>query len=263
MNNDFVFIQPVYIQSVYQSGANGSGKSVYLKQVGVLVYLAHIGSWLPCERAVIGLTDRIFTRISSVESVSTPQSAFALDLAQFGKGTAPLDGIALLAATVKHFATHPAKVIFVLHFTEILHENVLPTEVKTSMMTFRMETHTSDDNGDGTGLLDEEDGDPTPLFVLKVGVAPSSGGIPCARLAGVPEQVLERAVAVRSAIAAREPLRPATLHHHSNNNNTTNQQQQSHMNIQQSELLKLFLAYSNWERASTAELIDFKTHLAR
>jgi DNA mismatch repair protein MSH5 len=40
------------------SGPNSSGKSVYLKQIGLLVYLAHIGSWLPCDKAVIGLTDR-------------------------------------------------------------------------------------------------------------------------------------------------------------------------------------------------------------
>ena len=43
---------------IYITGPNSSGKSVYLKQVGLLVYLAHIGSWLPCTKAVIGLTDR-------------------------------------------------------------------------------------------------------------------------------------------------------------------------------------------------------------
>ena len=45
-----------------------SGKSVYLKQVGLIVYLAHIGSFVPCERAIIGLTDKILTRINSVET---------------------------------------------------------------------------------------------------------------------------------------------------------------------------------------------------
>jgi MutS domain V len=47
-----------------------AGKSVYLKQVGVLVFLAHVGSFIPCESAVIGLTDAIFTRVASMESVS-------------------------------------------------------------------------------------------------------------------------------------------------------------------------------------------------
>jgi DNA mismatch repair protein MSH5 len=45
-----------------------SGKSVYLKQVGLIVYLAHIGSFIPCDRAIIGLTDKILTRIISVET---------------------------------------------------------------------------------------------------------------------------------------------------------------------------------------------------
>ena len=119
------------------TGPNSSGKSVYLKQVGLLVYLAHIGSWLPCQKAVIGLTDRILTRISSCETVSAAQSSFSLDLTQvakmikshtsrslclideFGKGTTPVDGIALLATTIKHFTKTKGRAIFALHFTEV------------------------------------------------------------------------------------------------------------------------------------------------
>lgn len=67
------------------SGPNTSGKSVYLKQVALIVHLAHIGSFVPCERARIGLIDRIMTRISSTETVAAPQSAFALDLQQVSK----------------------------------------------------------------------------------------------------------------------------------------------------------------------------------
>ena len=142
------------------TGPNTSGKSVYLKQVALIVYLAHIGSFVPCERARISLTDRILTRISSTETVSAPQSAFALDLQQmsrmlrlhtsrslclvdeFGKGTMPVDGIALLAATVKHFAAahHKGAAMFVLHFTEILHDQILSEEVMRSVSCFRMET---------------------------------------------------------------------------------------------------------------------------
>jgi DNA mismatch repair protein MSH5 len=51
-------------------------------QVGLLVYLAHVGCFIPCERAIIGLTDRILTRVASTETVSTPLSSFALDLNQ-------------------------------------------------------------------------------------------------------------------------------------------------------------------------------------
>jgi len=92
------------------TGSNFSGKSCYTRQVGVLVYLAHIGSFLPCDRAKISITDQILARISSVETCAVPQSSFQLDLTQmavilrqstpktlvlideFGKGTAPASG---------------------------------------------------------------------------------------------------------------------------------------------------------------------------
>lgn len=57
------------------SGPNNSGKSVYLKQVGLITFLAHIGSFVPAESAMIGLTDNIFTRIRSRESASVAQSS--------------------------------------------------------------------------------------------------------------------------------------------------------------------------------------------
>lgn len=219
------------------TGPNSSGKSVYLKQVGLLVYLAHIGSWLPCAKAVIGLTDRIMTRISSYESVAAAQSSFSLDLGQvakmlkfhtsrtlclideFGKGTTPVDGIALLATTIKHFATSKAKAIFVLHFTEILHPDILDEIAMQSINTFSMETHKplkTISNGIRTGGGDDSDNDffdsdsddgnaqpkglkrnygygfgadeaeeMMPLFRLKLGVAPSSDGIACAKNAGI------------------------------------------------------------------------------
>lgn len=208
------------------TGPNSSGKSVYLKQVGLLVYLAHIGSWLPCTKAIIGLTDRIMTRISCYESVAAAQSSFSLDLGQvakmvrthtprtlclideFGKGTTPVDGIALLATTIKHFTKSKAKAIFVLHFTEILHPEILDATAMQSILTFCMETHRpvrtasgsngyiSDhdfndgtEQGEGVGGSDwrEEEAEresTMPLFRLKLGVAPSSDGIACARTAG-------------------------------------------------------------------------------
>lgn len=212
------------------TGPNSSGKSVYLKQVGLLVYLAHIGSWLPCTNAVIGLTDRIMTRITSFESVAAAQSSFSLDLGQvakmlkahttrtlclideFGKGTTPVDGIALLASTVRHFVISKAKVIFVLHFTEILHPAILDAAVMECVNTFSMETHKPTRQSVGEGLSSDDDAsdrdfgdnseqnnsskrsnrysnndeeEPMPLFRLKLGVAPSSDGIICARNAGM------------------------------------------------------------------------------
>ena len=64
------------------TGPNYSGKSVYLKQVALIVYMAHVGCFVPADFATIGLTDRILTRISTRETVSRFQSAFMIDLQQ-------------------------------------------------------------------------------------------------------------------------------------------------------------------------------------
>eukprot|EP01043_Picozoa_sp_COSAG02_P062632 COSAG02_NODE_8689_length_2478_cov_13.980210_4_plen_210_part_00 len=100
------------------TGPNYSGKSVYIKQVGLITLMAHIGSFVPADTATIALTDRIFTAITNVDSVNITQSTFAQDLAhvatmlrhaterslllidEFGNGTAPQDGIALLVGAV-------------------------------------------------------------------------------------------------------------------------------------------------------------------
>lgn len=64
------------------TGPNYSGKSVYLKQVALIVYMAHIGSFVPADSAKIGLTDKILTRIATRETVSKMESAFMIDLQQ-------------------------------------------------------------------------------------------------------------------------------------------------------------------------------------
>ncbi len=64
------------------TGPNYSGKSVYLKQIALIVYMAHVGCFVPAEKAVIGLTDKILTRVTTRETVSKNQSAFMIDLQQ-------------------------------------------------------------------------------------------------------------------------------------------------------------------------------------
>ena len=64
------------------TGPNYSGKSVYLKQTALIVYMAHIGSFVPADSAVIGITDKILGRIATRESVSKVQSTFMIDLQQ-------------------------------------------------------------------------------------------------------------------------------------------------------------------------------------
>ena len=64
------------------TGPNQSGKSIYLKQVALIVYMAHIGSFVPAEEAIVGITDKILTRVAAKETVSNIHSAFAIDLKQ-------------------------------------------------------------------------------------------------------------------------------------------------------------------------------------
>lgn len=226
------------------TGPNSSGKSVYIKQVGLLVYLAHLGSFLPAEKAIIGITDKILTRITSQESVSSPQSAFTLDLCQmskiirshtprtlclideFGKGTTPVDGIALLATCIKRFVQQKAKVFFVVHFTEVLHKDIIDCTLENSITPFRMEMLT-EKNSQGSNDLAEVDA--TPLFALKLGVAPSSEGLACARAAGMRSSILQRASNIKDAMTNKGPVRPIQR----SNNLSTN-------------LVKLFLQYEDW-----------------
>jgi DNA mismatch repair protein MSH5 len=63
-------------------GPNASGKSVYLHQVALIVYLAHLGSFVPCQYAVVGLTDKILTRMRTKTSLSLRESTFQSDLKQ-------------------------------------------------------------------------------------------------------------------------------------------------------------------------------------
>jgi DNA mismatch repair protein MSH5 len=119
------------------TGPNYSGKSVYLKQVALIVFMAHVGSFVPAESARIGLTDKILSRVTTRETVSRQQSAFMLDLQQislslglatrrslliideFGKGTESSDGAGLACAVMEHLlsvGSERVKVVGATHF---------------------------------------------------------------------------------------------------------------------------------------------------
>jgi DNA mismatch repair protein MSH5 len=211
------------------TGENGSGKSVYVKQVGLLVYLAHIGSFLPCEHAVIGLTDKILTRISSIESSCNPHSAFSMDLSQmkhiigsntsrslclideFGKGTSPTDGMALLAACILHFATLKCKAFFILHFTEIFDPQIINLKQWANIQVFKMEVYEAKDSQRGISAGEDKnlslsDDYAVPLFKLHVGISKSSGALNCARVAGVKQSVLDRAAQILNCLVTKQTI---------------------------------------------------------
>lgn len=119
------------------TGPNYSGKTVYLKQVALIVYMAHVGGFVPADDATIGLTDKILSRVTTRETVSYFQSAFMIDLQQislalslatrrsllvideFGKGTASSDGAGLACAVMEYLlnlGNERPKVIGATHF---------------------------------------------------------------------------------------------------------------------------------------------------
>ncbi|XP_062322043.1 mutS protein homolog 5 isoform X6 [Osmerus eperlanus] len=205
---------PVLVSNSFQSsntqgrvkvitGPNSSGKSMYLKQVGLIVFMALIGSDVPAREAEIGLVDGIFTRMQSRESVSVGLSTFMIDLKQmahalnhstgeslvlideFGKGTNTVDGLSLLAASVSHWLKRvPAEVPHVLlatNFHSLLQLGLLPSSSLLSLLT--LETTL-----DGEELVF--------LYQLKEGICCSSYAANIASLAGLPSSMVQRGLEV-------------------------------------------------------------------
>ena len=267
------------------TGPNSSGKSVYLKQIGLLTYMAHIGCFVPCQRALVGLCDRLLTRIATVESSSTPQSAFTLDLSQmsrmlkahtsrslclideFGKGTAPEDGVALLASTMEYFADNPQRTrcVFVLNYTEVLTPGLLKEVTLGHMLCFRMASYekiyaTIDSvvsatvNSEKMQTIEDEDTPCVPLFRLEMGVAPTALGVQCAAAAGVDERIVCRAKEIRSAIQDSRPIAsPST------NKSLLATNVLQHTSATQ--LLQCFLKIKDWSSAADTVLSDLHTLL--
>ncbi|KAG5735367.1 Prohibitin-2 [Termitomyces sp. T112] len=128
------------------TGANACGKSIYLKQIALIQYMAQIGCFVPAQSAKLGLVDRIFTRISTKESVSKVQSAFMIDLNQvslalrncsarslilldeFGKGTLSTDGAGLFCGVLQHLLDRGKecpKVLAATHFHDVFRKDLL------------------------------------------------------------------------------------------------------------------------------------------
>lgn len=175
----------------------------------MIVFLSHIGSFVPADAATVGLTDRIFCAMGS-KHMTAEQSTFMIDLHQvgmmlrqatsqslclldeFGKGTLTEDGIGLLGGTISYFVMCdvPPKVLVCTHLTELLNEGCLPKSEKLkfyTMSVLRPENNSTDVE------------DIVFLYRLVPGHALLSYGLHCALLAGVPEEVIKRAAYVLEA----------------------------------------------------------------
>lgn len=190
------------------TGPNNSGKSVYMRQVALIVYLAHTGSYVPATSATIGVTDRILTRISTRETVVDDESAFLVDLKQaafsmnfatrrslllideFGKGTTAESGSALLAAYLTYFldlGVQRPKILAGTHFHEVFDNGFLRSgnHIAFAHMDVRLNPEAED--------AEEQ---VTFLYRLLPGRGPSSLGVLCAAVNGVPSNIVRRAEAL-------------------------------------------------------------------
>lgn len=187
------------------TGPNNSGKSIYMKQVAIIVYLAHIGSYVPATSATIGVTDRILTRIATRETVMDDESAFLVDLKQaaftlnfatrrsliiadeFGKGTSTETGSAIFAAYLTHLldlVEERPKVLVGTHFHAVFNHGLVESKDGVEFAHMDAQLH-----------LEAEDVEDriTFLYELVPGRDESSLGPLCAALNDVGSDVVDRA----------------------------------------------------------------------
>ncbi|KAG0031147.1 MutS protein msh5 [Podila clonocystis] len=196
-------------------GTNCSGKSVYLKQVALITYMAHIGSFVPAESATIGITDKILTRLQTCDTVSNNRSVFMTDLQQVSLALRlstkrslvlldEFDGAGLFCGTIEHFAARSVadrpKVVATTHFHELFENRLLDTSLPISFHMMEI-------------YQEADDQDATFLFRVVPGKNPSSLGPACAASSGVPIQVVKRGAYLSKLFQRYETVVPIMSEH--------------------------------------------------
>jgi len=192
-----VFLNTEDDQIAIITGPNMAGKSTYMRQTALIVLMAQIGSFVPARSATIGVVDRIFTRIGASDDLASGQSTFMVEMNEVayilknatsssllifdevGRGTSTFDGMAIARAVLEYCADKKklgAKTLFATHYHELASLESSVRGVKNYNITAKKQR----------GTL---------VFLRKVirGAADESYGIEVAKLAGVPEQVINRA----------------------------------------------------------------------
>ncbi|XP_019685939.2 mutS protein homolog 5 isoform X8 [Felis catus] len=220
------------------TGPNSSGKSIYLKQVGLITFMALVGSFVPAEEAEIGAVDAIFTRIHSCESISLGLSTFMTDLNQvakavnnatkqslvlideFGKGTNTVDGLALLAAVLRHWlALGPMcpHIFVATNFLSLVQLQLLPQGPLVQYLGlakgFRAGSRDIDDTLSPCISFKTmetcEDGDDLVFFYqVCEGIANASHASYTAAQAGLPGNLIARGKEVSDLIRSGKPIKP-------------------------------------------------------
>ena len=179
------------------TGPNMAGKSTYMRQTALIVLMAQIGSFVPCDTANIGLCDRIFTRVGASDDLASGQSTFMVEMSEvanilrsatdrsllildeIGRGTSTFDGLSIAWAVVEYISDTKllgAKTLFATHYHEL-------TELEGKLPSVNNYCIAVKEQGDNI------------VFLRKIvkGGADKSYGIAVAKLAGVPDAVIKRA----------------------------------------------------------------------
>jgi len=207
--NDTLFQQEQRLQII--TGPNMGGKSTYMRQTALIALLAHTGSFVPAEHAQLGKIDRIFTRIGAADELASGRSTFMVEMTEtanilhnatrhslvlmdeIGRGTSTYDGLALAWACAEALSEIGAMTLFATHYFELTAlADLLPATVNRHV--------DATENGEQVAFL----------YHLKAGAASRSYGVQVARLAGIPERVLQRAKAHLGHLEQRDHDKPTT-----------------------------------------------------
>jgi len=188
------------------TGPNMGGKSTYMRQIALIVLMARIGSFVPAKHAVLGPTDRIFTRIGAADDLAGGRSTFMVEMTEtanilnnatdqslvlmdeIGRGTSTFDGLSLAWAAADHMARQVRSLtLFATHYFEL---TALGTEIASV----------------GNVHLDATEHEDSLVFLhaVKAGPANKSYGLQVARLAGVPKNVIHAARAYLATLEKRD-----------------------------------------------------------
>ncbi len=210
-----VALDPDDEQITILTGPNMAGKSTYLRQCALIVLLAQCGSFVPAESAVVGLADRVFTRVGAHDDIASGMSTFMVEMTEtayilnhatraslvildeVGRGTSTYDGLSIAQAVVEYLHESPrlgCRTIFATHY----HELTALAERLPRVRNQRVE------------VLEEGE---TVRFLHRVvpGGADRSYGIHVAALAGLPASVIARARGVLTELERQKPLEPAEV----------------------------------------------------
>jgi DNA mismatch repair protein MutS len=205
-------LDPDSEQITILTGPNMAGKSTYLRQAAVIVLLAQCGSFVPAERAMVGLADRIFTRVGAHDDITAGMSTFMVEMTEtayilnhatraslvildeVGRGTSTYDGVSIAQSVVEHLHDSPrlgCRTLFATHY----HELTALAERLPRVRNQRVE------------VLEEGE---AVRFLHRVvpGGADRSYGIHVAALAGLPSGVIARARQVLAELERQRPLEP-------------------------------------------------------